>query len=269
LTTVLLLVTALGVGMLIGGVGIGGILLSPLLAYVGGLDLHVAIATSLWSFLFTGLAATLMYARRGSVDRRMVLWLSGGIMPGAVVGARANGALPSAALTVLLAAACVASGLAALVREPTVERRAAAFGAPILLSIGALVGFGSALTGAGGAVLLVPILLASRASALVAVGASQAIQLPVVAAATLGYAASGTVDFALGTGLGMVEVIGVVLGARLAHASSPRLLRRLVALALVAAGWAMLLGPGVIRGGVARAARASRSGPGVGAKPPR
>ena len=247
LTTLLLLVAVLGVGTLIGGVGIGGILLPPLLAYVGGLDLHVAIATSLWSFLFTGLAATLMYARRGSVDRRMVLWLSGGIVPAAVVGARANGALPSVALTVLLAAACVASGLAALVQEPAVERRAAAFGAPTLLSIGALVGFGSALTGAGGAVLLVPILLALRASALIAVGASQAIQLPVVAAATLGYAASGTVDFTLGTGLGVVEGIGVVLGARLAHASSPRLLRRLVALALVGAGCTMLVRLGIVR----------------------
>ena len=49
LTTLLLLVAVLGVGTLIGGVGIGGILLPPLLAYVGGLDLHVAIATSLWN----------------------------------------------------------------------------------------------------------------------------------------------------------------------------------------------------------------------------
>src|SRR6476469_2630625 len=91
LTTILLLAAALGIGALIGGVGIGGILLAPLLAYVGGLDLHAAIATSLWSFLFTGLAATWLYARHGSVDRRRVLWLSAAIVPAAVLGARANG----------------------------------------------------------------------------------------------------------------------------------------------------------------------------------
>ncbi len=41
-------------GLLIGLVGVGGVLLAPLLHYVWDVDLHRAMATSSWSFLFTG-----------------------------------------------------------------------------------------------------------------------------------------------------------------------------------------------------------------------
>ncbi len=42
-----MLVAALVVGLLIGCVGIGGVLLTPALVYVGGLDFHLAAATSM------------------------------------------------------------------------------------------------------------------------------------------------------------------------------------------------------------------------------
>src|SRR5829696_9964551 len=103
LVTIMLLALALIVGVLVGCVGIGGVLLPPALAYVGGLDLHRAMATSMWSFLFTGLAGTMAYSRRNSVDWRMVLWLGVGIVPAAMLGALSNAALPAEVLTVLLA----------------------------------------------------------------------------------------------------------------------------------------------------------------------
>lgn len=55
----MLLVLALIVGVLVGCIGIGGVLLPPVLAYVGGLDLHLATATSMWRFLFTGVVGTI------------------------------------------------------------------------------------------------------------------------------------------------------------------------------------------------------------------
>ena len=54
-----MLVSALLVGLLIGCVGIGGVLLPPALVYVGGLEFHLAAATSAWAFLFCGVAGTL------------------------------------------------------------------------------------------------------------------------------------------------------------------------------------------------------------------
>jgi len=124
LTTITLLVSALIVGVLVGCVGIGGVLLPPALAYVGGLDLHLAMATGMWSFLFTGVVGTIAYSRRNSVDWRMVLWLGTGIVPAAVVGALSNAALPAAVLMVLLATLITATGVNAFAKGPSAERAA-------------------------------------------------------------------------------------------------------------------------------------------------
>ena len=46
---------AVVVGVLIGAIGIGGVLLVPMLTYVLGISIHVAIATAMFSYLFTGI----------------------------------------------------------------------------------------------------------------------------------------------------------------------------------------------------------------------
>jgi uncharacterized protein len=236
LTLASMLVAALVVGMLIGCVGIGGVLLTPALVYVGGLDFHLAAATSMWAFLFAGAAGTSIYARHGSIDWRLASWLGAGVVPAAFAGAWANVALPEGLLMALLAALLVVTGADALMRGSVMEQGARRFGAPTLLAIGALVGFGSALTGTGGAVLLVPVLLLLRAPVRASVGAAQAVALPVVVFSTAGYVLYGSVDFFLGTAVGLVAAVGVVVGARIAHAAPAAVLRRVVATALLCAG---------------------------------
>ncbi len=234
-TLAAMLVAALLVGVLIGCVGIGGVLLPPALVYVGGFGFHLAAATSVWAFLFCGAAGTLTYSGRRSVDWRMAAWLGAGVVPTAFAGAWANVALPEGALMALLAALMVFTGADALLRSPVV-RQAWRIGAPALLVVGAFVGFGSALTGTGGAVLLVPILLLLRTPVLAAVGVAQAVSLPVAAFSTAGYLHYGSMDFVLGTALGLVAAVGVVVGAQIAHAAPAAALRRVVAMALLCAG---------------------------------
>jgi uncharacterized membrane protein YfcA len=231
-----MLVSALLVGVLIGCVGIGGVLLPPALVYLGGLDFHLATATSVWAFLFCGAAGTLIYSSRRNVDWRMVVWLGVGVVPTALVGAWANVALPEGTLKALLAVLMVVTGADTLLRNPTVAEHARYFKAPTLLAVGAFVGFGSALTGTGGPVLLVPILLLLRTPVLAAVGAGQVVSLPVAAFSTAGYVLYGSVDFVLGTTLGLVAVVGVVVGARIAHAVRAAALRRVVATTLLSMG---------------------------------
>src|SRR5918993_5165509 len=132
LADLMLLVSALIVGILIGCVGIGGVLLPPALAYFGGFDLHMAMATSMWSFLFTGTVGTIAYSRRNSVDWRMVLWLGAGTVPSAVLGAISNATLPGGVLTVLLTALIVAAGVNALTKAPFAERPGYSFGTRLL-----------------------------------------------------------------------------------------------------------------------------------------
>jgi uncharacterized protein len=230
-----MLVAALVVGLLIGCVGIGGVLLTPALVYVGGLGFHLAAATSMWAFLFAGAAGTSIYARRGSIDWRLAAWLGVGVVPAAFAGAGANVALPEGVLMALLAALMVVTGADALLRGPVVEQ-VRSFGAPTLLAVGAFVGFGSALTGTGGAVLLLPILLLLRTPVLAAVGAGMVVSMPIAVFSTAGYVLYGSVDFVLGTALGLVAVVGVVVGAQIAHVAKAETLRRVVAWALLSTG---------------------------------
>jgi uncharacterized membrane protein YfcA len=241
LSVLILLVLALIVGTLVGCIGIGGVLLPPILTYVGGLDLHLAMATSMWGFLFTGAAGTATYSRRRSVDWRMVSWLGAGIVPATVFGALSNGALPASVLTILLAALIVAAGVNSLTKPPSAERSTHSFSASLLVMIGVTVGFGSALTGTGGPVLLVPILIFMRASVLPTIGASQAIQIPVALFSTLGFILFGRVDFALGTALGVAMIVGVVIGTRFAHAVNAVALRRITAVSLVCVGFLIIV----------------------------
>ena len=230
-----MLVAALVVGLLIGCVGIGGVLMTPALVYVGGLGFHLAAATSMWAFLFAGAAGTLIYSRRRSVDWRMAAWLGAGVVPTAFAGAWANVAVPEGVLMVLLAALLVVTGADALLRGPVVEQ-ARRLGVPTLLAVGAFVGFGSALTGTGGAVLLLPILLLLRTPVLAAVGAGMVVSMPIAVFSTAGYVLYGSVDFILGTALGLVAVGGVVVSAQIAHVAKAATLRRVVAWALLSTG---------------------------------
>lgn len=250
LVFVMLGLSALFIGALIGSVGVGGVLLAPALLFIAGFDLHLAIATSLWSFFFTGLVGTVAFARRGTLDWRSGALLSLGILPAALLGALVNGALSQAALKLILALVLVGSGLHALLGSRGDRRWIRLRSAPGLLAIGVIVGFGSALTGTGGPVLLVPALLFLGVPPLTTVGVSQLTQIPIAASGTVGYLLTGDVDLALGVWLGLASATGVVGGARLAHTAPPATLRRGVALALVLAGVALALGP---VGGKARA----------------
>jgi uncharacterized protein len=235
-TFVLVLAAALVMGVLIGCVGIGGVLLPPVLVYLGGFGFHAAAATSTWAFLFCGVAGTLSYSGRRTIDWRMAAWLGVGVVPTAFAGALANAALPEGLLMAILAALMVLTGADALLRSPDDVGRTRRLVAPALLAIGAFVGFGSALTGTGGAVLLVPILLLLRTPVLASVGAAQVVALPIVGFSTAGYVLYGSVHFALGTVAGLVGAVGVVIGARIAHAAPATALRRVVATALLCVG---------------------------------
>lgn len=228
-------------GLLIGMVGIGGILLAPMLVYLAGIDLHLAMATSSWSFLFTGIAGTIAYARKGTISWKMVGWLCVGIIPATLVGARVNVMLQTGILTIILAALIVSSGLIALFKKPATKQDKSRANRSKLVLIGLGTGFGSALTGTGGPVLLLPIFIFFNIPALIAIGVSQAIQLPIAIFASAGFYIYGRIDFKLGLLLGVIQAIGVVVGAQIAHKVSANRLRQIVAMALVAAGLFMIV----------------------------
>ena len=238
--TLKIILIGLLTGTLIGTVGVGGILLTPLLVYFTGMELHIAQATSSFSFLFTGIVGTFIYARRKSISWHHVLWISIGIIPATLLGAKVNTILSGKVLTIILALLIVFSGYNSLSKRRTASATLPTPNKTLLILIGVGVGFGSALTGTGGPVLLVPTLLFLQFMPLAAVGISQAIQLPIAIFATTGFILYGKIDFPLGIALGIVQAVGVVIGGHIAHTLPQSILRKVVAVTLIGVGFLMI-----------------------------
>ena len=237
------LITLFGLlaGALIGTIGIGGVILAPLLTFVLGFDLHVALSSSSFSFLFPGIVGTLTYAYKKSIVWEKVLWLSLGMIPSALLGARVNSNLNTNLLILIVAALIAFSGLNVFSKRQNNSQVRSHFSKPLLIFIGLLVGFGSSLTGTGGPVLLVPILVTLHYPTLKAIGVSQAIQLPIAIFAVIGFWLYGQIDLGLGLHLGITQAAGAYFGAHMAHRLPVVQLRRLVALALIGVGVMMFL----------------------------
>lgn len=187
----------------------------------------------LFVYGFTGMMGAYSYSKKGTIDWSMVGWLALGIIPATMLGARTNVSLSPTVLASILAAVILYSGINALFRLRYAEGSRTQIAPLWLLVIGMIVGFGSALTGTGGAVMLMPIFLLLHVPPLKAIGVVQGIQLPIAIFASLGFVLFGEIDFVLGTTLGIVQAIGVLIGAQLAHRVPARQLRQLAACALI------------------------------------
>ena len=236
---------AVGVGILIGTVGVGGILLIPALELLTPLSIQASMATALFTFIFTGIVGSFLFQRRGSIDWRVTTPLClGGALFG-VAGAWANARLDANVLALILAMLIVAAGAYTLFTGST-PRRARLHDRPrlqqaLLFAIGAVTGFGSGLTGVGGPALSVPMLVLCGFPALSAIGASQVIQIVAAVSGSAAHLAHGIVDLRLAALLTGFEVLGVAIGVRLAHAVDARVLRRGVGLLCVAVGAGLLV----------------------------
>lgn len=240
LELICLLLAAFGVGTLIGAVGIGGILLIPALTAFAGLGIHEAMATALFTFAFTGITGTVMFQRQGSIDWRVTVPVCAGAIPFAFLGAWLNSLTGATVLALLLAAVIIFAGVYTLaawrgMRDP-VFHGDHGLQRVLLTAIGAVSGLGSGWTGVGGPALSVPLMVLFGFPALISVGVSQVIQIIAAVSGTLGNLSFGTIDFAIAAVVTVLEIAGVYVGARIAHAVSPGPLKQFVAWLCIAVG---------------------------------
>jgi uncharacterized membrane protein YfcA len=227
---------ALVSGVLIGCIGIGGVLLVPCLS-LAGVGVHAAIGASMFSFMFSGGIAVWLYARHGSIEWRSAVWLAAGAAPGALLGAVLAAHTGAEILLMLVGVTVVFAGWRLLRRQSGGPNHGAVrFESPLLVGIGAAVGIASAVTGTGGPVLLVPLLMWWGVPVLASVGLSQAIQVPIALMASLGNFWTGSLDLKLGVLLSIGITLGSAVGARVAHAVPAVFLARVVAVVLVLVG---------------------------------
>jgi uncharacterized membrane protein YfcA len=193
-----LLVLGAATGFAAGLLGIGGgMLLVPFLTMLltaRGLPLehvvHMALATSLATILFTSVSSLRAHDAHGAVRWDIVRPLAPGILVGALVGAQIAGALPTAVLALLFALFVSFSATQMLMdRKPAPHRDLP--GTAGLFGVGTGIGGFSSLVGAGGGFISVPFMLWCNVRMHHAVGTSAALGFPIAAAGTLGYVVAG------------------------------------------------------------------------------
>lgn len=222
-------------GWLIGATGIGGVLVVPVLHQLQGIALTHAIAAASLAFALPGVAAAWRLRQGGAALPCGTLALLLAALPGAALGALLVHHVATDWLLAGLAALALTSGIWGL--RPKSQQQEAPGLPPLAMgSLGAAVGLGSALTGTGGPVLLVPILLLLRQPLRNTVPAAQAIQLPVALCAAAGHAWAGALDLRLALLLGAVLLLGALAGQWAAPRTPALALHRLVCLLLILTG---------------------------------
>jgi uncharacterized protein len=234
----LLALVATAVGFFIGAVGVGGVLLIPFLILLGGLDIHAAAATALFTFLFTGLLGTWLFQRRGSIRWRLAVPVCAGAAIAGYLGSAAAARIDARPLTLLIAGIIVVAGLYVLRPAPerAVPRDDSPGTTPTLLAVGGAAGFGSGLSGAGGPLFSVPIMVLLGFSPLTAIGVSQVLQIVAAVSGSLSGMQDHRIHFGVAGWVTAFELAGVVAGTWLAHKASGRVLRRMAALLCIAVG---------------------------------
>lgn len=219
------------VGAFVAGLtGVGGaIVMIPLLLYVppwigtGRLELHEIAAITMVQVFAAAASGLAGHLREGFVDRRLAVTLGAGMMIGSLVGAIASRWLPAATLQGIFATMAVAGAVMLL----TLKKRSAEVvaadtpwkaitGFSLALGVGLLAGA----VGAGGAFLLIPLMLSVlHIPPRIAVGSSLAIALAGATTGLVGKFISGQVPGWPALAL----VAGALPAAQLGAAASTRL----------------------------------------------
>lgn len=223
-------------GLAIGATSIGGVLVVPALHRLMGMSVSDATALSSQAFLWTGLWALWRLPRLGlDLMRREGPWLLAGLC-GAVVGAWLSGLVPGTWIRVWIGALALISGAYGLWRAHG-GSGLAAHGSwpqvPAQVLIGGLVGLGSALSGTGGPVMLLPLLMLRHCDLLRSVQLGLVMQVPIALAATATHGLAGRLDLGTGLVVAGVLMVSAEAGRRLSRHWSPRVLQTVTAMLLL------------------------------------
>lgn len=248
-------------GVLAGLLGVGGgLIIVPMLVFCltrqgipDGMIMHLALATSMASIMFTSVSSFWSHHRHGAVRwvvvRRIVL----GIFTGTFLGTWVASSLSTPTLKVFFVVFLYYVGFQLFTgKKPKPGRQLP--GPAGMFAAGNGIGVVSSLVGIGGGSLSVPFMVWCNVPLHQAIGTSAAIGFPIAVAGTLGYIANGLFapdlpPWSIGyvylpalLGLIVTSVLTAPLGVRLAHRLPVDRLKRIFAILLLVVGTRMLVG---------------------------
>lgn len=217
-----------GVGLLLGFSGIAGFLLP--LFYVGALALPVpeSLTISFLCFAIAGIISSWNYHRQGNLPMELAVPLGIGSVAGAVIGVALNSLIPADVVKLLLNLVVLVSGLSILWRSrpkaggaggQAREGRGLPQSKRFYLVLGFLVAVICALSGAGGPILLMPVLVTLGLGVHKAIGVALFDSIFIALPSVAGYAlrsSMGEIWPLLAVSCAALAV-GVLAGSRNAH----------------------------------------------------
>ena len=236
------------IGILAGLLGIGGgMTLVPVLAamftaqqFAPDHVVHLALATSMASIIFTSGASVREHWKLGGVDFAIVRRMAPGMVAGSLIATVASSSIPQRWLALAFASIVYLGATQILLnRKPAAARRLP--GPMPLFCVGIVIGAICGLVSAGGAFLTIPFMLWCGVPMRTTIGTAAMIGIPVAVVGTAGYIVSGwpVVGLPPGTlgfivlpalaGLVCGSVITAPYGARLAHRLPVLTIKRLFA----------------------------------------
>ena len=255
------IVTAIIAGILAGLLGVGGgIVLVPVLFWVLSvtnfppeLSMHMAVATSLATIIFTSVSSARAHDKRGSVDRSLLRLWAPGIILGALTGGFAAKYINGDGLKVIFGALALLVAINMATPKTLVIRDTLPTSRTTNGLISYVTGVFSALMGIGGGTLSVPLLVSFSVEVRRAVGTASAFGILIAVPAVLGfvYAGWGQPDRPpLSVGYVNVAAALIILpftvgfapvGAKIAHSVDTKWIKRVFAAFLAITALRMLL----------------------------
>jgi len=267
-----LILAGLFIGIVVGMTGMGGgALMTPVLVLFFGVPPLAAVSSDLVVSAVMKPVGGLVHLRRGTVDLRLVGLLCLGSVPSAFCGVLVSRAMGSGAgvqqwtrlalgSALLLAAAGLAvrayQGMVARGRRAAERRERPADEVPppvrpsdgdrlrpvltVLVGVGGGLVVGMTSVGSGSLIIIALLALYPRLSAAGLVGTDLVQAVPLVASAALGHLLFGDFRLDLTASLLLGCLPGVYLGARLSSRAPGGLVRRALALVLLASGLKLL-----------------------------
>lgn len=254
------IVSATLAGIMAGLLGVGGgIVLVPMLFWLLSLTsfppeafMHMAVATSLATIIFTSVSSARAHHKRGSVDLKLLRLWAPAMAAGALFGGLASRFIDADGLKMVFGVIALLVSLNMARPKPLVVRDAVPESAVPNAALSGLTGFLSSLMGIGGGTLSVPILSAFSVDIRRAVGTASAFGVVIAVPAVIGFVVSGWGAAGrppLSLGYVSVPAALVILpftvgfapvGARIAHAVDTKWIKRVFALFLFLTALRML-----------------------------
>jgi uncharacterized membrane protein YfcA len=208
-------------------------------------SVHQGMATSLFTFIFTGMAGTMYFHKRGTIDWSLVrpICLGAGLtgFAGAWIGSKLSTSMLSMVLAVVIILAGTYTMTAGSQQSADPADRTPRRQWIMLACVGAVTGFLSGLTGIGGPALSVPLMVLCGFSILTAIGVGQVLQIVGALSGSIANLQYGTIDYGLAMFISAFEICGVLLGAYVVHRIDMELTKKFVGALCLVAGCAFIL----------------------------